>query len=115
MATNINLEKLNNPELIEKLKKIEDPEAFRAAVEAEGIDLDDALKAIAAELPGNDEGELSDADLESVAGGGLLSIIVGGAKMLVSGAVCLKRNMRKDGSMRKCECGLHKYAVRKGK
>ncbi len=105
---NVNVEKLNNPELLEKLKTIEDPHEFREAVEAEGIDLDDALKAVSAEVPSEVEAEVNEEELENVAGGWALTVLKTAVPLIWKGAACLKKNMDwKTGKMKKCDCGLH--------
>ena len=99
-----------------KFKDLDSVEALMEVAAKEGYTITEKdIEALHRELEYIKTGsmELEDEELENVAGGWAWTVITKGMPLIAKGALCLKRNMRRDGSMIRCECGLHGYAVRK--
>ncbi|MDR1622336.1 MAG: Nif11-like leader peptide family RiPP precursor [Synergistaceae bacterium] len=72
---------------VKSLFALETPEEVQAAVKAKGVDLTlDEIHAIKEGLAKSGGEELSEADLEKVAGGSVVGLVIAGISLVVSAA-----------------------------
>ena len=107
----------DNKEFLEKFNEADTASKVKALFAESDLVIseEDAALLIKASVASDESVTLSEKELEQVSGGvgWAWTVITKGLPLIAKGALCLKRNLRRDGSMVKCECGLHGYAVRK--
>ncbi len=105
---------LADPEFVEKLISTDAPAQIKIMLADYGVEISEEEVALLTQAhAAAQDAELSAEELDDVSGGWALAVVTIAGPELVRSLICLKNNLRKDGSMKKCTCGWHKYAVRK--
>ncbi len=107
-------ELLQDSQFVEKLITTDEPAKIKLLLADYGLEVSDEDVALLTQAhAAAQDAELSAEELDDVSGGWASVVIKKGVPLLLNAIICLKNNLRSDGSMKKCTCGLHRYAVRK--